>query len=444
MAFTNRIPILLFSSILVFSQAAAQKITQAKMDSMDILRIAYIENYKDLAMLEMYKSGIPASITLAQGMLETAAGTSVLCRTANNHFGMKCGASWEGSSYYKNDDEFDKAGKPIKSCFRSYADPADNFADHSEFLRDPQKHNRYGFLFQLDPIDYVAWAQGLQASGYSPVGHYSARIIEFVERYHLHELDYQAWQQRLSVPANLRTTQVNNVTMLYAVEGETLTNISRSCGVSVEKLIEYNENLHTAWEVLRLGTPVYLAPKQNSWGVTDLEYFYAQDGMNMAELSQLLGIKASSLRKMNNLTDKQEPAQKAKIRVQGQRKPTDKVTLRAPASLPAKRPYTPRNLKPHQRPVVSDLPMNAANQRQLNQVLKQEADMAQARQVEQLPVLPIEVDEPTSGRVIFHEVNNGETLIGVARRYNVSVGDLRRWNNLKGDVIKVGQRLVVK
>jgi LysM repeat protein len=439
----NRIPLVIFLIVSSIAQAFTQKMTQAKMDSMDIIRLAYIENYKDLAILEMYRSGIPASITLAQGMLETAAGTSVLCQAANNHFGMKCGASWEGSSYYKNDDEFDKKGNPIKSCFRSYSDPADNFADHSEFLRDPQKHNRYGFLFLLDPLDYVAWAQGLQASGYSPVGHYSARIIEFVERYHLHELDYRAWQDRLNVPAKLRTTTVNNTNMLYAVEGETLTNISRSCGVAVDKLIEYNEKLYAAWEVLAVGTPVYLGIKQNSWGVTDLEYFYAQEGMNIAELSQLLGIKASSLRKLNNLTDKQEPALKAKIRVQGQRKPADKVALRT-QKIESPKAYRPRNPKPHQPPVVSDFPMNGKTQRQLNQILKSSPEFAPA-QGSATPAPKVEEsEERTTGRVIFHEVNDGETLIGVARQYQVSVGDLRRWNNLKGDVIRVGQRLVVK
>ena len=433
------------------------------MDSLDKQRIAYIEAYRDLAILEMYKSGIPASITLAQGLLETGAGTSFLARTANNHFGMKCGDRWYGERTHKHDDEFDQSGDPVKSCFRSYKDPAQNFSDHSDFLRDPQKYNRYGGLFLLDPLDYVAWGTGLQASGYSPVGHYSARIIEHIERYRLHEIDYRAWEERKKVPANKRIVFVNDLRLVRALEGETPAEIARACNLDAGALLRYNEDKWLRNTVLTHGTPVFLEEKKDAWETTELEFYFSHEGKSMFEIGQLFGIKEKALRDMNGINDVQEPALKAKVRLKGNRLPTEKMAI-AKKKITSPVPQKPKNKKPPMVPVVSEFPVNARNTAHLNQVLDTEFNMDRfaysytSKQIKPAPEteeIVIErftevvtaqnfTEERTVGRVIFHEVEKGETLLSISRRYGTPVDNIRKINNLQNDNIRIGQRLRVK
>ena len=127
----------------------------------------YTDQFQTAAVLEMQRLGVPASITLAQGILESGAGTSELAKNANNHFGIKCGNNWTGETYKKKDDDKDADGNLKESCFRKYKKVEDSYMDHGQFLRDPKKEQRYGFLFKLDPTDYKGWAYGLQSAGYS-------------------------------------------------------------------------------------------------------------------------------------------------------------------------------------------------------------------------------------------------------------------------------------
>ena len=145
----------------------------------------YIKRYAKIAMREMERSGVPASIKLAQGIWESGAGTSTLARSANNHFGIKCGSNWKGDEYYKEDDDYNDQGRLIKSCFRKYRNADASYVAHSEFLRDPRKAFRYGFLFRLDPTDYKGWARGLSKAGYATDVNYSRRIIDIIERHNL-------------------------------------------------------------------------------------------------------------------------------------------------------------------------------------------------------------------------------------------------------------------
>ena len=148
---------------------------------------AYINQYQDLAIREMHRTGIPASIKLAQAILESDAGRSDLARGANNHFGIKCGEGWSGPTYDKKDDEggFLGIGRK-KSCFRQYSTPYDSFHDHSEFLRNRE---RYAFLFDIKPGKYKKWAKGLKKAGYATSNRYPKRLIDLIERYNLDRLD---------------------------------------------------------------------------------------------------------------------------------------------------------------------------------------------------------------------------------------------------------------
>lgn len=146
----------------------------------------YIETYRDLAIVEMQRSGIPASITLAQALHESNYGLSDLALKANNHFGIKCKSYWQGKTYRHKDDDYIN-GRLIKSCFRSYQQAIDSYIDHSNFLSNTA---HYRPLFALDRYDYKAWAHGLKSCGYATDKRYAEKLIKKIERYDLHQYDY--------------------------------------------------------------------------------------------------------------------------------------------------------------------------------------------------------------------------------------------------------------
>ena len=141
---------------------------------------AYIDMYRPLAIQEMQRTGVPAAIKIAQGILETEAGKSKLVKSSNNHFGIKCKSNWNGERVYHDDDEKGE-------CFRKYTSPEDSYRDHSDFLK---LQPRYSSLFQLDPMDYKSWAYGLKSAGYATNPKYPETLIRLIETYRLDELTY--------------------------------------------------------------------------------------------------------------------------------------------------------------------------------------------------------------------------------------------------------------
>ena len=146
----------------------------------------YIDTYKQLAVVEMYRSGVPASITMAQALHESNYGQSSLATKANNHFGIKCKKYWTGGTYFHKDDDLNSRGELIESCFRSYNSALDSYVDHSNFLKNSAN---YVQLFFLDKTDYKAWAHGLQKAGYATDKAYAVKLIKKIEDYNLAELD---------------------------------------------------------------------------------------------------------------------------------------------------------------------------------------------------------------------------------------------------------------
>lgn len=160
--------------------------------------LSYIDIYKDIAVAEMYRSGIPASIILAQGILESSNGTSDLALSSNNHFGIKCKKYWTGLTYYHKDDDLDDQGKLIDSCFRAYGSVIDSYVDHSNFL---MYTSHYSVLFQYERTDYLSWANGLKSCGYATDKRYAQKLIDKINEYDLHSFDL--WQNPFElVPAN--------------------------------------------------------------------------------------------------------------------------------------------------------------------------------------------------------------------------------------------------
>ena len=185
----------------------------------------YIHTYKDWAIHEMNTYGIPASITLAQGLLESRTGKSILTIKGNNHFGIKCHSNWNGKKIYHNDDR-------RKECFRSYSSPLESFTDHSAFLKN---RRRYSFLFSLDPTDYKAWAYGLKRAGYATDKKYPEKLITLIERHGLYQYDNNANSKLKS-----RIKHNKNKKWIRVKRGDTLYSISKKYELSVYKLKKIN------------------------------------------------------------------------------------------------------------------------------------------------------------------------------------------------------------
>jgi len=210
----------------------------------------YIERFSSIAIREMNKSGVPASITLAQGLLESGNGNSKLALEANNHFGIKCTTEWRGKTILKDDDQKD-------DCFRVYASPEESFEDHSEFL----KRKRYAALFELDKNDYRGWANGLKSAGYATNPRYPELLISLIERYQLNRFDRKETsiekikredrvlsEIAINIPKEKKEEPIQSpITMrIHEVKaGDTLSSISKQFGISVDEiqLINGLENL---------------------------------------------------------------------------------------------------------------------------------------------------------------------------------------------------------
>lgn len=159
----------------------------------------YIFKYRDIAISESQRTGIPASIKLAQGLFESSAGRSELAINANNHFGIKCKNDWTGMTYLYKDDDLSPTGELIHSCFRQYNYPEDSYIDHSNFLTE---RSRYKELFKIDKTDYISWAVGLKNCGYATDNSYAKKIINTIEMYDLYELDGGQKMFNMTQPMN--------------------------------------------------------------------------------------------------------------------------------------------------------------------------------------------------------------------------------------------------
>ncbi|PQB05018.1 glucosaminidase domain-containing protein [Aureitalea marina] len=210
----------------------------------------YIRNYQAIAMEEMEIYGIPASITLAQGILESGAGRGQLSRKSNNHFGIKCHTTWNGARVYHDDDEKGE-------CFRRYEDPDDSFRDHSLFLT---KRSRYASLFKLKQSDYKGWAKGLKKAGYATDPKYPSKLIKIIERYDLERFDKMVLKGNWEPPAQDIVTTTPSGEVYVVSSGDTLYSIARRFNLTVDKLKAYNK---LNGNLISVGQTLYLQPTEN-------------------------------------------------------------------------------------------------------------------------------------------------------------------------------------
>lgn len=257
----------------------------------------YVDQWSSVAIEQMNRYRIPASITLAQGLLESGAGRSELAREGNNHFGIKCHNGWTGPTVYKDDDQ-------RNDCFRSYKTARESYEDHSRFLVNGR---RYQSLFSLKMTDYKGWARGLKAAGYATNPKYADRLIEIIEVYKLYEYDKgkvvrgEGDRRDGAVNAVMRDVYIfNDRYYVLARRGDTYRTIGDDMGVSYRKLAKYNERDKNDQledgEIVWLEKKARKAPKQYK-GVPHI----VQPGESMYSIAQYYGIRLERLYKMNDL-----------------------------------------------------------------------------------------------------------------------------------------------
>ena len=293
----------------------------------------YISRYASIAVNEMYRSGVPASITLAQGIIESASGRSTLAVEGNNHFGIKCHSSWKGKTMRADDDRKNE-------CFRVYGSPEESFRDHSDFLR---YQDRYKFLFELKTTDYKGWAHGLKKAGYATDPSYAAKLIQCVEDYGLSRYDRMTVDDALAEggaeavvpvekddalgipdsPLKIEAGEIftgsekysfslsrtmyskNGVPFVYAIEGETYESMAKKYHLLQREILKFNDQPKGAQ--LQAGEIVYLEPKKSKTVRGLDKYIVGGDDETLHGICQRFAVTEKAVRKMNGLPASYQP-----------------------------------------------------------------------------------------------------------------------------------------
>ena len=252
--------------------------------SQNMTRKQYIEQYSKDAITQMHKHKIPASITMAQGILESSNGNSRLAVKGNNHFGIKC-HNWDGKKIYEDDDKKNE-------CFRKYDNALASFEDHSLFLK---KYNRYAFLFDLKITDYKSWAKGLKTAGYATNKKYADLLIKLIEENQLYELDKVEEAQSIVAESSRNVyLHPNRIKYVISKEGETVLEIAKEFDMRLWQLYKYND-IENVYELTK-GEKIFIQPKKNKGKV---ESHIVEDGESMRSISQFYGVKLKKLKRRN-------------------------------------------------------------------------------------------------------------------------------------------------
>lgn len=467
-------------------------------------RYVYIKKYKDIAISEMERAGVPASIKLAQGLLESNAGDSYLARKGNNHFGVKCGSKWQGKKVYRKDDDYDQNGKLMESCFRAYKNAEASYIAHSDFLRSNQ---RYDFLFRLNPYDYKRWARGLKKAGYATSATYAEKLIKVIETYELDQYDRMNANDVI-VDDNETTEEIaqgiisnNDVKLVLAMQGDTPQRIADRTNTNLNRLLKYNEEITGPNQLLSREERVYLQPKRMGYR-GEKKYHYIQAGESLYEVSQLYGVKEDKLRKRNRIPEGREAVFGEKLKLRGFKinskeapktskgvnevnideevideeradtRPTKTDDTR-PGSTPTRpesttdtadgnldldesAPLTPDPVEERRPVLTSDTgerdetyypPKNtnsSPSTTTTTTVITPEVPV-NTDPVYYPPIPPVQrPSSPTTTEVRVHTVAAGDTLYNISKRYGISVQQLKEWNGLSDNIIRKGQQLRVE
>lgn len=324
------------NSILVFLLLVTSTVFAQKKE----LVTNYINTYKDLAVAEMKRTGVPAAITLAQGIHESGAGNSKLVLESNNHFGIKCKSNWTGESVKHDDDA--KA-----ECFRKYPASEQSYKDHSDFLKNGQ---RYASLFQLNPTDYKGWAKGLKQAGYATNPKYPEVLIKLIEDYNLQDYTFIALGNESSAkeiiakneqPAINEVTPVpketaypsgqfiiNDTKVVFVKKGTSFLSIAKQYDVDLSKIFEFNEIFRS--EITENDQLIYLQRKRKTG---DNEFHTVQPGETLYAIAQQEAIRLESLRELNWLSEEGIPATGERLHLKSKSSSMPKLAVKENYSL---------------------------------------------------------------------------------------------------------------
>ena len=373
-----------------FSFVKGQKISQAD----------YIATYKGLAIHEMKRSGVPASITLAQGMLETESGNSQLLLRSNNHFGIKCKSNWNGPSVSHDDDERDE-------CFRAYQNAEESYKDHSDFLKNSP---RYSFLFDLDRTNYKAWAEGLRKAGYATNQRYPEILIRYIETYNLQQYDTGEINETPTMIANVvlargndmaKATlqqvipeevpiasfspfsihEINHSKALYVPAGTSLLAIASRQKVKLSRLLDYNDLKKDG--ILAKDQFIFLERKKTTGSA---DYYITGINETPYSVAQTNGVQLQNLLSYNRYSENEILSQGTRV---------------------------------YLKPGLANIALSQPG-RNLPEQIKNEKSVEE---------------------VISHQVQPKEGLYSISKKYGVSVDQLKGWNDLPDDHLQIGQTL---
>ncbi len=306
--------VIVLSGFLAYSQGPAPDARKSPEE--------YVLQYKYDAIREMYEDGVPASITLAQGILESDAGNSLLAKEANNHFGIKCHNEWSGPVFVQDDDAKNE-------CFRKYDNVFQSYVDHSNFLKS---RPRYAFLFTFDLTDYESWAYGLKAAGYATDPNYAPRLMKIIEKYKLNQYDtaklidptlsasasancQENYNKRIEQITNAKYSKpvssesriiklINDRKCINAELGETIDDLSKEYDIDPRLLRKYNDISEDKKIRFHHGDIIFLQPKKSK---SKTEFHTVAKHETMYFISQKYGIKLKSLYKKNHMKAGEEP-----------------------------------------------------------------------------------------------------------------------------------------
>lgn len=458
----------------------------------------YIAAYKDIAEEEMLRTGVPAAVSLAQGILESDSGNGWLVQHSNNHFGIKCKDTWTGATVSHDDDR-------KQECFRKYDDALASWRDHSDFLRSSM---RYAGLFSLAPTDYKAWATGLKTAGYATSSTYAQRLVETIERYNLEQYTdevikhgNQVQEQRFAEMLNRKVEvdeqeqhivkeepvekaaslpvahaaypegvfKINGSRVVFLKKGASLVAAAEEYHVKLRRLVSYNELNND--EALSTDMLIFLQKKRKQGAHASHK---VKAGEDMHAIAQAEGIQLKWLYKRNHLSDGSEPAIGAQLALQGyadeagkgladrqdhrnffQRLFGKKPPQAAPQTVQAQQPSS--QPQPQSRPpvavqkVAEEAAPQASSAKNVSPAGSQKEQGATqvVWEVSHVATSAPSADDHAGAAAAkegntYHTIQPKETLYGISRQYGVSVDQLRTWNHLSGDHIQAGQQLIVK
>jgi LysM repeat protein len=376
----------------------------------------YIEEFKAVAIEEMQRTGVPAAITLAQGIHETSAGQSPLVIKSNNHFGIKCKSDWQGPSVFHDDDARGE-------CFRKYTSPFDSYKDHSDFLAT---RSHYAFLFKLDPTDYEAWAYGLKKAGYATNPKYPQILIKLIRDYHLDDYTLIAmnqkpvekqsghWSDKSSIgdrtanntsvvdaplPERVKASypsgvfKINDTRVVYITKGTSFLSIAYDYNVPLKRLFEFNDMF--SQEVASTDQLIFIQRKRKTGAD---EYYKIAGSETLYEISQKQGIRFESLLAYNHLRAEMTPQ-------------------------PGELLYLQRQAPAMPKLATATVVINSISQS--NNLAKSSDDI-----------------ETTD--FIIHTVQPKETMFSIAKKYAVDQTEVLKWNKLESTDLRWGQQIRIK